>query len=172
MGLLLFIVSIILGAVFFGISLVLTPIYYILTFKWKTGAKKLDRYFYLCALGVDQLGNVLTSQVLNKALLKGKPQYESLYFGNPDDTISYIIGQNKYGNNLTRIGKAIDWVLHKLDPYHVEKAILSKYVQGHEVVRDSKRPDYYRIIAMLNTKDGRIKDLVGEAIQEAHELTK
>lgn len=172
MGFILFIVSIILGAVFFTISLVYTPIYYIVTFKWKTGAKKLDRYFYFCALGVDQLGNVLTSQVLNKALLKGNPQYESLYFGNPDDTISYILGQNKYANNLTNLGKAIAWVLNRLDPYHVEKAILGEYIQAHNTVRDSKRPDYYKILLMLSTKNQDIINLVQEAIEQAHEVTK
>jgi hypothetical protein len=44
-------------------------------------------------------------------------------FGNEDVTISHVLGVNKRFNNLTYTGKALAWLLNKIEKDHVEKAI-------------------------------------------------
>jgi hypothetical protein len=44
-------------------------------------------------------------------------------FGNEDVTISHVLGMNKKFNNLTFTGKALSWLLNKIEKDHVEKAI-------------------------------------------------
>ena len=65
MGLILFIVSLILVGIVTAISFVVTPIYYIITFKWKNGSKQLNKWFGLMALSFDQFGNVTCKKVLD-----------------------------------------------------------------------------------------------------------
>jgi len=38
-------------------------------------------------------------------------------------TISHVLGVNKGFNNLTYTGKALAWLLNKIEKDHVEKAI-------------------------------------------------
>ena len=44
-------------------------------------------------------------------------------FGNPDETISSVLGKNQRDNTLTLLGKLIVWVLNMVDENHSEKAI-------------------------------------------------
>ena len=81
-------------------------------------AKDKSRYFLRIAISYDQLGNTVLGPLFN-VTLKKKGGY---YFGNPDETISFILGQNKKRNRLTRLGRWIADLLNKIDPNHVEDA--------------------------------------------------
>lgn len=91
---------------------------------------KISNYFFNLALSIDQFGNVLCAPLFNLVLIKHKRiwQFESLLlvsyeFGNPDETISSVLGRNKLKNNLTYIGKTLAKILNLIEKDHVEKAI-------------------------------------------------
>jgi len=83
------------------------------------------------AIALDKLCNVLFSYLLDVIFTKEisyQESYQTSYmtpyrFGNHRDTISEVIGRNKQLGTLTRAGRALDWILEKIDPGHSEKAI-------------------------------------------------
>ena len=77
-------------------------------------------YFYRMAVSVDQLGNVTCGPLLDTILIKSYSMYK---FGDPDETISSVLGRNKKAGTLTRLGLGLSWVLHKIDAKHVTKSI-------------------------------------------------
>lgn len=146
MGLILLIVSLILTSVVSVISVIVTPIYYIVTFKWRSGVKQLDKWLYKMALSIDQFGNVSCGTTLKFLMTKGK-RYN---FGDEDDTVSYVLGRNKYRETLTAFGRFIVWVLNLLDKDHVEKAIKMK------IEADEKASLRYRYERYYGNKGKRI----------------
>ena len=101
-------------------SIILYPlgwIYSIITFRGSL--KKLGKWWYVMAVSVDQLGNVVMSTLFNDILIR---KY-GIEFGDEDHTISMVLGVNKKIGTLTPLGKFIADVLNKIDPNHVEKAI-------------------------------------------------
>ncbi len=79
----------------------------------------LGEYFWLAALSLDQSGNAICSHLFNDVLLKEDP---GKLFGNPDETVSHVLGVNKEAGTLNFVGKGLSWILNKIDHYHVEKA--------------------------------------------------
>lgn len=71
------------------------------------------------ALSIDQTGNVIMADLFNIILINKK----GYKFGDEDETISSVLGKNKINNNLKPLGKALDWVLDKIDPNHSIKSI-------------------------------------------------
>jgi hypothetical protein len=140
MGIILLIVAVVLTSIVTAISLIVTPIYYIITFKWKSGAKQLDRWFYKLALSVDQFGNTSTATVLQLTLAKKGGHT----FGNPDDTVSYCLGRLKMQGKLTKTGKLIVKILHILEANHVEKAIEHKIEADQEALLRIQENKYYK----------------------------
>jgi hypothetical protein len=83
-------------------------------------AKNRNDYMFFNALSIDQTGNTIGAPVFNKWLVK-----EKVYqFGDPDDTISYVLGKNEAVSNLTKLGKGIVWILNFIDPGHTQMAVL------------------------------------------------
>jgi hypothetical protein len=112
MGLILLIIARLLSWVLFPIGW----FYSLITFRVRWG--RLDEYFKKMAISLDQMGNVVLANLMNDFLIKS----EGYKFGNPDDTISAVLGINKRNNTLKSTGKFIALVLNKIDPNHVEKA--------------------------------------------------
>ena len=139
MGFVLFIVAFILTAFVSVLSVIITPIYYIVNLDWKGGFKQLNYWFLMLAVSIDQFGNVSCAKVLQLTMTKSPDAHP---FGNEDDTVSYVLGRNKYKNNLTNFGKFIVWVLHVIDRNHVEKAIESKIKSDQEANKRLK-DNYY-----------------------------
>lgn len=106
-GIILFPVAVILAAILFPISFVAGII-----------LEKANKYLFLVAYGIDLLGNAVCGPLFNHLLIKqGKNKYS---FGNPIETISYVIAVNKKAKNLTRLGKFVDWILNIIDPGHTD----------------------------------------------------
>ncbi len=84
--------------------------------------KRLGSYFKTIAISIDQLGNVVLSNLLNDVLIN-KNGYQ---FGDEDETISKVLGINKANNTLLKAGKSISFILNKIDKNHVEKASKSE----------------------------------------------
>lgn len=70
------------------------------------------------AISLDQLGGVIGGPLFNRILRK-KGGHK---FGNPDETISFVLGELKESGHLTKLGKFIADKLNQIDPNHVENA--------------------------------------------------
>ena len=96
----------------------LAPIGFITQLFYKGRAK----YLRNVAVSIDQNGNAVCEQLFNNLLITSKTQR----FGNCDETISYVLGLNKQAGTLTIAGKAVCFLLNKIDKNHVEKAVKNK----------------------------------------------
>jgi hypothetical protein len=72
------------------------------------------------AIAIDQLGNVVAKYLFNDLLIKPESNAK---FGNPDETISSVIGKNKLVTYLTKWGIAFDKFLNLFEKNHSIKAI-------------------------------------------------
>jgi hypothetical protein len=110
------------GILLFFISLVIlfliSPIAFVYAIL-KPIFQIVSRLMYFLAYSIDQLGNVLAATLFNDILIKGKGRYK---FGNPDITISAVLGENKHRGTLTSLGAWLCKVLNWIDKNHVEKA--------------------------------------------------
>lgn len=79
-----------------------------------------NSYFKRLAISLDQFGNVACGGLFNVTLIKRGSENK---FGNPDETVSSVIGKNKVENSLSLAGKVLDWVLDRLDKNHSIKSI-------------------------------------------------
>lgn len=68
---------------------------------------------------MDQLGNVVCATLFNLVLIKTGTSK----FGDPDETISSVIGKAKLSNRLTFVGNALDFFLNLIDKNHSIKSI-------------------------------------------------
>ena len=71
------------------------------------------------AVGIDQIGNSVCRDMLNRLLITSG-WYS---FGKVQETISSVLGKNQEAWTLTRIGRAIVVVLDRLDPGHCKDSI-------------------------------------------------
>lgn len=105
-GFILFILAVVLGIILFPISFIIGLLY-----------SNANDYLFRLAYSIDQLGNVLCGPLFEMTLVKSNEYYK---FGNPDDTISYVIAVNKSKDNLSKTGKVLDWILNFIDPGHTD----------------------------------------------------
>jgi 8-oxo-dGTP diphosphatase len=113
MGFVLFIISLILKRI-------LEPFIYIIGSVVACTKGEWDQYNKDLAIATDQYGNGLSKYLFNIVLIKKTSVHK---FGNIDETISSVIGKNKVAGTLTKLGKAVDFMLDKLEPDHSIKAI-------------------------------------------------
>ena len=117
------IVLVVVAVILFVFLLPIAIIWGVIASFWKRKAKhgvnELSTWFYAWAISIDQLGNVVCKELFNDALILHK----GTQFGNPDETISSVLGKNKKAGTLNFLGKALDWVLNILDPNHSIKSI-------------------------------------------------
>ncbi len=114
-GLILFLTARILTYLIYPIGFM----YSILLTLFKNGYKELDNYLFDCALAEDQRANTYLSKLFNDVLIK----VGGHRFGNPDETISSVLGKNQLTNTLSMFGKALNWVLSKIEEDHSIKSI-------------------------------------------------
>lgn len=77
------------------------------------------KYLLQCAITVDQSGNVFCQHIFNLIFITSK----GYRFGNPDETISSVLGKNQLNGTLSLLGKAMNHFLSFLDPNHSIDAI-------------------------------------------------
>ena len=99
--------------------------------------KALNYYFESLAISDDQHGNVACKYIFDAIVIKNRradkhelemgllivPKTE---FGDPDQTISYVVGENKQSRTLTIFGMFLAWFLNAIDPNHVEDAVIKE----------------------------------------------
>ena len=92
------------------ISAILLPICFVFTLIFKGRAN----FLFKTAISIDQLGNVVGARLFNIALIKSN----GWQFGDPDETISSVLGKNKRLGLLKPLGRALDRLLDKIDKGH------------------------------------------------------
>lgn len=140
-GIYLFIVS-----VFLSPLLILGAVYsficFLLTFNIKKMFQKLGSYCMAIAISIDQLGNVVMSELFNHILIKDVYVINKFYdkitdsiittklysefkhlFGNEDETISSVLGKNESLGTLRLPGKILNAILNLLEKNHSLKSI-------------------------------------------------
>lgn len=108
------ILAIILSLVFFPIALV----YAIFT----RGFNVLGKDSWYKAIAIDQLGNVWCKHLFNDIMIHP----DGHRFGDPNETVSHVLGKNKEKNTLYFTGKGLAWMLNKIEKNHVENAVINK----------------------------------------------
>jgi len=114
-GVLLFILSFILVVLLTPIGFIFTTIKTIILLDFRF----IKTYYMNLAISLDQFGNVACGELLNTILITDIKHL----FGNPDETISSVLGKNKLNNSLTKLGTLLDNFLNKLDDNHSIKSI-------------------------------------------------
>jgi len=79
----------------------------------------IDRYHYTLAVSFDQTGNVFATYLFSDIMIKSSGHK----FGNPDETVSSVLGKNQMNKTLTWLGLSLVWVLDKIDRNHSIDAI-------------------------------------------------
>lgn len=119
MGMALALIALIMAFVLYPVGLIITFIINLYKRKWKFSFKRLDDQFLAIATSIDASGNVVCKDLFNMCLIK-KGGYE---FGNRKETISSALGKNQRDVNLTLAGKAVAFILDKIDTDHCLKSI-------------------------------------------------
>lgn len=121
MGLLLYVLSRLLGLIFIPVALIYSMIQSIYRRKFfAEGIPDINAKFMSMAVAFDMYGNAVGKEIFNDTLIKDKTLHP---FGKKGETISEAIGWNKYYNNLTKTGKILDNILDFFDPNHSLKSI-------------------------------------------------
>jgi hypothetical protein len=95
--------------------------YFLGEFFYITGlifSKNRSKYHLNIGISYDQLANTVGAPLLN-IILRKKGGYQ---FGNPDDTLSAVLGRLKHTGHLKALGRFFAWMLNKIEKNHVEKA--------------------------------------------------
>lgn len=88
--------------------------------KVGVGFHNIADYLLEVAQSIDQFGNVVCADLFDVTLIKKISDHK---FGNPDETISSVLGKNKRSKTLSRVGKVLDWILNLIDKNHSIKSI-------------------------------------------------
>jgi len=124
-GFVLFVISAIIASVFGPVAFVYTILRSIFRMSRTELQMLFGRLFYFMAYSIDQFGNVIGQYLFNDTLITRNSTYK---FGNPDVTISAVLGMNKKNKTLSKLGTYICNILNYIDPNHVEKAADSEII--------------------------------------------
>ena len=114
----LFVIAILLGVLLLPVGLLYSVLYRIAFTPYTTA--KVSDYFYTCSLAIDQLGNVFCSDLFNTFLIHGS---SPVMFGDPDQTISAVLGYAQHSDSLTSLGDIMVNFLDAIDEDHCKKAM-------------------------------------------------
>ncbi len=87
--------------------------------KLGNGILNVSQYLRTVAVSIDQLGNVVCKDLFDLTLIKK----EGYLFGNPDETISGVLGKNQLKNTLSGVGKILNKILNSIEEDHSIKSI-------------------------------------------------
>ena len=79
-------------------------------------------YFWQLCIALDELGNTLCQDLFNNTM-RAKGGHR---FGISNETVSHVLGKLKAEGKLLPLGKALGWILNKIDKLHIEKAAKNK----------------------------------------------
>lgn len=119
MGVLLFLVSYVLGFILIPVGLVFGFFKQVRKNTFRKAWRDIDNKFMSMAISRDKYGNVVCAELFNATLIKKSDRL----FGSHRQTISHVIGLNLQTANLTRTGRVVNYILNKLHRDHAVKSI-------------------------------------------------
>jgi len=122
MGVLLFLIAVILSVITVPLGVLYGAFKCLLNLDFQTLLRKVNKYFKLLAISIDQMGNVAMQDLFNDALIK----VNGYKFGNVDETISSVLGKNQRLNELRYLGILLVRFLDFIDPNHALNSIEEK----------------------------------------------
>ncbi len=122
MGVLLFIIAVVLSVITVPLGILYGAIKCLLNLDFRTLFRKVNKYFRLLAISIDQMGNVAMQDLFNDILIK----VNGYQFGDVDETISSVLGKNQRLNELTYLGSLLVRFLDFIDPNHALNSIEEK----------------------------------------------
>jgi hypothetical protein len=120
MGFVLYIVACLLSLALFGLGIIFGIAQGFIRVQLGTGLKNANKKFLTMAKSIDKLGNVMCAELFNATLITRESEYR---FGKIEQTISMVIGYNLQVDTLSRVGRALNWILDKCEKDHCIKAI-------------------------------------------------
>ena len=111
-GFIIYTIGILLIVLFTPIGFLYTALRNIFLLKFSDWIKQIQNYFLVLVIALDQYANVLMKDLFDAIVIKRG--YKGYSFGNPDDTIGYVVRQNNKRESLTLFGKFIKLIIdHK-----------------------------------------------------------
>jgi len=101
-----------------SLKLFFVPLGFIYSF-FRMSKAEFSKYLMDVAVSEDQTGGVYTAEFLDDTMTKDRSEH----FGDPDKTISRLLGELQAKNNLSTLGKTIGFILDLIDPGHLSKSI-------------------------------------------------
>lgn len=116
---LLFITAVILSLLISPVGIIFGYVYNLITKGFKGANKEFADHCLAMAHAIDQTGNTVNKDLFNIVLI-----YKDGYkFGNPDETISSVLGKNYVMKTQRITGLLLDYVLDFIDFNHTIKSI-------------------------------------------------
>lgn len=111
-GLIFYAIGTLLIVLFTPLGFLYTALRNICFLKFSDWIKQIQNYFLVLVVALDQYANVMMKDLFDAIVIK--QGYKGYSFGNPDDTIGYVVRQNKKRESLTFFGKFIQLIIdHK-----------------------------------------------------------
>jgi len=111
-GFIIYTIAILMIVLITPIGFLYTALRNIFLLKFVDWIKQIQNYFLVLVIALDQYSNVLMKDLFNATLIK--KGYKGYTFGNPDDTIGYVVRQNNKRESLTLLGKFAQLIIdHK-----------------------------------------------------------
>jgi 8-oxo-dGTP diphosphatase len=123
MGVLLYILSLLLSVILLPVGFVYGVVAAFWKHRFKTGVRNVNVKCLELAKSIDKYGNVACAELLNATLITKDSPYR---FGKIEQTISKVVGYNYLFGYLTRTGRALNWVLNKIDRNHTVDAVYDR----------------------------------------------
>jgi len=120
LGVLLYVLSTILMAIFYTIGIVYGIFKCIYKKQLITALRSIDNKLYTMAIMKDQTGNIVCSELFNKLLIT---KDSTDIFGKEDETISSGLGKNLKSGKLTKKGLWLANTLDSIQPNHCINSI-------------------------------------------------
>jgi hypothetical protein len=114
------------GTILYIVAIGLFPLIALINFFWVLtvygwNLKTAGGYFRSLALDIDIMSNRAFRTIWNNALVKQNKHYYR--FGKIGETISSALGKNEARDTLSKAGKALVWILDKIDKKHCYNSI-------------------------------------------------
>jgi 8-oxo-dGTP diphosphatase len=119
MGALLYILSILISCILLPAGYVYGFVKQIYKRQFFKSFRILDDKFKKQAISIDRYGNIVCGELFNALLIRKS----SHVFGSDRETISSVLGKNKQAGTLSMAGRALCFILDKIDPNHTLKNI-------------------------------------------------
>jgi|TARA_R100000084_G_scaffold38927_1_gene15669 hypothetical protein len=137
-GVLILSLSILIAIPLLLISIVLTPVYQIICFKWQRGLNILGEYLLNVSIVISKLINVSCITGLNLCFLN-KNSYK---FGNPDDTVLYVLAKNSNLSALSLFGRIITFFIRVISKSSLESALNDKLMHDQDCLLRLNEDNY------------------------------